>query len=446
MKFRALLAKDFRLLRRTPSIVLLLAVYPALVAVLMGLAVGRPPTKPQVVIVNQVPTDQRKFKIGGKRFDLDKLIKAFYENVDGKPIKSKSAALEAVRTGDAVAAIVIPSTIVDDLKSGTAQGNIEAYFDASNAVRRSYIETTIKGILVDTNRDLTKRFRDTTLGYLKILVNGGTFIGGGRSGSILGLKAGEDLLPALLPYVPPAKRAEVMKLAQTMTIARIGVGYSDSLLNRVGEPIKLDRHPLGVPSNVPSLAIAVAVSVSLMFVALLLGAGMLAFEQEDQMLSRLLRGLVPRTTVVVEKAVLAALCATVVGSLMVFGFAAFVNIRFDRIWAWLPAIAAASLALSVAGVAIGTTSRDVRAASLISFMVGLPLAAAALIPNGSVGPVLYDVIQVISAAFPFKPSFQLIGAGLTPGRDAMVPLLHLAALALAYGMIALRSIRRYQFG
>ena len=237
-----------------------------------------------------------------------------------------------------------------------------------------------------------------------------------------------------------------MKLAQTMTIAKIGVWYSDSLLNRVGEPIKLDKRPLGVPSNVPSLAIAVAVSVSLMFVALLLGAGMLAFEQEDQMLSRLLRGLVSRKSVVTEKSLLAAICATIVGALMVIGFALFVDIRFDRIWAWLPAIGAGALALSVAGVAIGATSRDVRAASLISFMVGLPLAAAALIPKGSVGPALFDSIQVVSAMFPFKPSFELIGAGLTPGRDALTPLLHLAALVLIYGAIASRAIRRYQYG
>lgn len=163
------------------------------------------------------------------------------------------------------------------------------------------------------------------------------------------------------------------------------------------------------------------------------------------MLSRLLRGLVSRTSVVVEKTVLAALCATVVGGLMVFGFAAFVDIRFDRVWVWLPAIGAASLALSVAGVAIGATSRDVRAASLISFMVGLPLAAAALIPKGSVGSALFDTIQVISAVFPFKSSFELIGAGLTPGRDVLVPLLHLAALTLGYGTIASLAIRRYQY-
>jgi ABC-2 type transport system permease protein len=411
----------------------------------MGLAVGKPPAKPHVILVNEVPKNERKIKVGGKRFDLDKLTNQLFDNVDVTEVKNKSDAIKSVKSGDATAAIVIPKDIGAKLSSATAQGNIDAYFDTSNAVRKAFVETTIKGVLVDTNRELTKRFRDQTLKYLHIINNGGKFTGGGRNGKILGLKDGQKLLPEILPYVPANKRAQVQQLAQTMAIAGIGVSYSNQLLNRIGEPIKLERNPLGSTSNVPALAIAVAVSVSLMFVALLLGAGMLAFEQEDQMLSRLLRGLVSRYSIVAEKTLLAAICASFVGALMVAGFGIFVDLRFDRAWAWLPAIAAGSVALGVAGVAIGATSRDVRAASLVSFMVGLPLAAAALIPKGTIGPAMFNLIQIISDLFPFKPAFQLISAGLTPGVDAMGPLLHLLALTLAYGAIAILAIRRYQY-
>jgi ABC-2 type transport system permease protein len=445
MRFSALLAKDFRLLFRTPSITVLLIFYPALVAILMGLAVGKPPAKPHVILVNEVPKKERKIKVGGKRFDLDKLTNQLFDNVDVTEVKTKSDAIKTVKSGDAVAAIVIPKDIGEKLASATAQGNIEAYFDTSNAVRKAFVETTIKGVLVDTNRELTKRFRDQTLDYLDIINKGGNFSGGGRSGKISGLKEGTELLPTLLPYIPEAKRKKVQDLAQTLAIAGIGVSYSNQLLNRIGEPIKLDRNPLGASSSVPALAIAVAVSVSLMFVALLLGAGMLAFEQEDQMLSRLLRGLISRTSIVAEKTLLAGICAAFVGALMVCGFGIFVDLRFDRAWAWLPAIAMGSLALGVAGVAIGATSRDVRAASLVSFMVGLPLAAAALIPKGTIGPAMFNLIQIISDLFPFKPAFQLITAGLTPGVDGGGPLIHLIALTLVYGTIATLAIRRYQY-
>ena len=442
MSLRYLLGKDLRLLKRTPSIVILLALYPALVAILIGLAVGRPPAKPRVAIVNQVPADQRALLIGGKRFDLDKLIKSLYKNVDGYNVKNRAAALQEVKSGDAVAAVVIPSTIVDDLESPLGQGHVEAIFDSSDPTRKAYVENTIKGLLVDTNRDLTDRFSGVALDYLDIIVNGGKIGVGGQTYKVLGLSKGADALPQILPYVPPAQRPELVKLAASLKLARTGARYSNQLLRRVGEPIKLTNKPVGTSSSLSSLAVAVAVSVSAMFVALLLGAGMLAYEQEDQMLARLLRGLAKRRTIVIEKTVLAGLCALVVGTVMVLAFGAFVDIRWERAWAWWPAIIFASLAFGAAGVAVGATSGDVRAASLASFMLGLPLAAAALVPKGAVSDSLYNVLQAINAIFPFKPSLDLIRAGLSPGNDALVPALHLAILILAYCSIASFAIRR----
>ena len=47
--------------------------------------------------------------------------------------------------------------------------------------------------------------------------------------------------------------------------------------------------------------VAVAVTLSLMFVTLLLAAGMLALEREEHAFGRLVRGLVSRTGLLVEK-------------------------------------------------------------------------------------------------------------------------------------------------
>ncbi|MBI4897836.1 MAG: ABC transporter permease [Actinobacteria bacterium] len=442
MKLRFLLAKDLKLLRRTPSVAVLLALYPALVAVLIGLAVGRPPAKPRVAIVNQVPAGERTLLVGGKKFDLDKLIRSVYKNVDGYDVKSRLAAVEEVRSGDAVAAIVIPHDIIDQLESPLAQGRIEAIFDASDPVRRSYVETTIKGLLVDTNQELTKRFSGVALDYMDLIVKGGKITVGTRSIELLGLKGGEKLLPRILPYVPPSQRAELARLGESFRLARIGSRYSDDLLNRVGEPIKLKQKPIGTSSSLPSLAVAVAVCVSAMFVALLLGAGMLAYEQEDQMLQRLLRGLVSRRVVVAEKILLAAICALVVGTVMVLAFGFFIDIRWQRAYAWWPAIVGASLAFGAAGVAIGAASGDVRAASLASFMLGLPLAAAALVPEGAITDSVYSLLQAVNSLFPFKPALELVRAGLAPGREALVPGLHLLALVAAYGALASFAVKR----
>jgi ABC-2 type transport system permease protein len=445
MKFRALLKKDFKMLRRSPSLTLLLVLYPIIVAVLMGLAIGRPQTKPTIVISNQVPKDERVVKLGGSKFDLDKLTGALYENVDAKTVDTTNEAISAVRRGDAVAAIVIPPDIVEQLAGGSAQGAIKVYYDSSNAVRKAAVETTINGVLAGINRELTKTFRDQTLDILHAMVKGGKFEGLGQGGEVLGFAEGKPLLDRLVQYAPAGDRADVRKLATTMQLSQVGVGFADTLLKRIGEPIRLERVPIGTVSSIPALAVAVAACVSMMFVALLLGAGTLALEQEDRMLSRLLRGLLSRTTVVLEKTTLSAICASLVGVLMLAGFSIFLNIQWDRAYVWIPAVVAGAFGLSAAGVAIGALMRDVRAASLVAFMVGLPLAAAALVPSDAVGSVLGAAIDGVSALFPFKPAFDLLSAGLTPGGEPLGPTLHLAALIAVYAAIAVAAVRRYQY-
>lgn len=445
MKFRALLKKDFRMLGRSPALTALLVIYPVIVAVLMGLAIGRPQTKPTIAISNQVPVDQRVVNLGGSSFDLGKLTGSLDQNVQAKNVATTAEALAAVKSGDAVAAVVIPPDIVEQLASGTAQGAIKVYYDSSNAVRRAYVETTINGVLAGINRELTKTFRDQTLTILHALVKGGKFEALGGDGQILGLAEGEKLLDRLVAYAPAADKADVKRLATTTQLSQVGIGFADGLLKRIGEPIRIEREPIGTLSTIPSLAVAVAATVSMMFVALLLGSGMLALEQEDQMLSRLLRGLLSRATVVVEKCTLAAICAALVGLLMLAGFSLFLDIRWDRAYVWIPAVFLGALGLASAGVAIGASLRDVRAASLVAFMIGLPLAAAALVPSDAVGAVLGALITGVSAIFPFKPAFDLLGAGLTPGGDPWLPLAHLLIVTAAYMGLAMLAIRRYQY-
>ena len=130
---------------------------------------------------------------------------------------------------------------------------------------------------------------------------------------------------------------------------------------------------------------------------------------------------------------------------MLVGFSVFLDIRWDRAYLWVPAVVLGAFGLGTAGVAIGASLRDVRAASLVAFMLGLPLAAAALVPSDAVGSVLGALIVGVSAIFPFKPAFDLISAGLTPGGDPLLPLIHLVAVSAAYAAIAVAMIRRYQY-
>ena len=76
-------------------------------------------------------------------------------------------------------------------------------------------------------------------------------------------------------------------------------------------------------------------------------------------------------------------------------------------------------------------------------MLSLPLAFLALVPSGSVAPSLYDLIQALSAIFPFKPTLEAMDAALNDAGGIGRPLLHLAALALAFGVAARLALRRF---
>jgi len=199
----------------------------------------------------------------------------------------------------------------------------------------------------------------------------------------------------------------------------------------------------GGSTSLSSFAIALAVTVTLMFITVLLAAGVLASEREENAFGRLVRGLVSPTALLAEKAVLASVCSLLVALVMLAGLGLFVDLDWGRAPLWVLAAASGALGFAALGLAIGALAREVRAASLLAFMLGLPLAFLALVPSGAVAPLLYDAIRGVSAAFPFRPSLSAMDAALNGSGSLVGPLVHLAALTLAFGALARLGLRRF---
>jgi ABC-2 type transport system permease protein len=154
------------------------------------------------------------------------------------------------------------------------------------------------------------------------------------------------------------------------------------------------------------------------------------------------RGLVSRGALLAEKILLAALCAFAVTLAMTAGLAAFVGLDWGRAPLWALALAAGALGFAALGVAIGAVTREVRAASLMAFLLALPLAFLALVPSGSISPALFDALNIVSGAFPFKPALRSLEAAISGGALAP-PLAHLLALAAGYSVVARLTMRRF---
>jgi ABC-2 type transport system permease protein len=442
---RWLVLKDLRVLWRSPLLVALLVLYPVLVSALIGFALSRGPDKPTVAYLNQVPPDDT-VRLGGQTIDVSKYGNAFFDDVDAVTVASRAEAVEKVKDGSALGAIVIPPDVTGKLQSGLEPATIEVFYNADDPVKARYLEDLVKSHVQDANGELTRQFSKVALSYLDLIVHGGGFDFLGRHFDVLGLERSERILRAAgadLPARSPV-RAQLDQVIDFARVARDNLSLADDALASVGSPIQVRTTVVeGGSTPLGAFAVAVAVTVTLMFVTLLLASGILAIEREENAFRRLARGLVPRTGILVEKVGLAAACSLLVALAMMIGLGLFVGLDFTRVGFWALGLTGGALAFAAMGVAIGALTREVRAASLLAFMVSLPIAFLALVPSGAVSGGLYSAIRVVSALFPFQPTLDAVQAALGDSGSMGQSLLHLATLTLVFGAIGRVGLQRF---
>ena len=450
---RWLLVKDLQILRRSPLLVVLLVAYPVLVALLIGFALSGGPEKPRVAFVNLVPEGEGQFSVGGETRDAADYSERLFEAVDPIRVKTREEAIQLVESGDALGALIIPRDAAERLRSSlslTGSGErpqVEVIYNGGDPLKQQFVESTIESQLAEANLALSSEIAEVGANYLDILLKGGTIDLFLQEINVLGLERSAQVLRATIAALPEDSpyRDELQNVARFAQLAVDNLDLSEEILASISEPVQVRQTVLnGSRTPLDAFAVAIAVTVSLMFVTVLLAAGMLALEREEHAFGRLVRGLVSRTALLAEKVLLAAGCAFVLAVLLVAGLSLFVDISWSQAPKWLLALAFGALAFGALGVAIGAAAREVRAASLLAFLLSLPIAFLALVPGGAVSPALFDVIEAVSAAFPFDPTLEALDRALDEGNQSIAgPLLHLVALALAWGALARLAVRRF---
>jgi ABC-type multidrug transport system permease subunit len=448
---RWLLLKDLQILRRSPLLVALLVLYPLVVALLVGAALSSGPSKPRVAFANLVPPEEAKINVGGQQLDATTYASELFDAVDPIRVDTREEAIEKVRSGEALGALVIPPEVIERLQSTLALGGgepptVEVYYSAENPLKRRYVEATIDATLADANKALSDEIFKEAARYLNLIVVGGSLslpvVG---DVEILGLRNSQRIIDAAIAGLPEDSSARIA-LQQVSRFARLAadnLDVSKPILASIGSPVTVNEKAIGgSSSSLDVFGVEVAVVISLMFVTLLLAAGMLALEREEHAFGRLVRGLVSRSGLLAEKIGLAGLCAWPLAAVMLAVLVAFLDLGWSRTPIWLAALAIAAFAFAALGVAIGGLAREVRAASLLAFMLALPIAALALVPSGAVDSTLYDLIRIVSGAFPFKPALNALDAALS-GGELLAPLAHLVALTIGFALIARLSLRRF---
>jgi ABC-2 type transport system permease protein len=449
---RWLLLKDLQLLRRSPLVTGLLVVYPIVLAVLIGLAISRSPEKPRVAFLDQIPDDAGLSLGATGGFSQEQAYRQLCSKIECVNASSREDVEQKVKDGDVLAGLILPSDFLTKLQAelstnSSEPAKVEVIVNEDDPLKAQVVDDRISSLITEANLLLSQQIVDVASNYEQILAEGGEFEIPflNQRVQILGLRKSEELLRSLEQSVPPDRRSELEQVTDFARLARQNLSLADQLLTSIRQPIAVDKQVTS--ASIPPLdtfAVAVAAAITLLFVTVLLVSGSLALEREENTFTRLTRGLVSQTGLLVEKAALGTAAALVVTLLMLAAITPFQSIAWERIHLIVPAILLAGLASSALGLAIGAAAREVRASALLAFALALPVAFLSLVPSGTVGKGLLDVIHVIAGAFPFRPALDALSGALSAsGPDLGLPLLHLALLAVGYLVLARLALRRF---
>ena len=303
---RWLLLKDLQILRRSPLQAFLLVAYPVLIAVLVGFAISRTPEKPRVAFLNEVPA-QSRVSVGTTQLPKIGVSDRICERVECVHVKDHAEAEEEVRSGDVLAALILPADLVDNINSLSTPvprtPEVEVIVNEEDPVKARLVNDRINSLMTQANLVIARQIAHEGGKFVGLVVNGGQLSVLGQAIQILGLGNTARILHAVRASLPPgALRDSLDQVLRFTTLTKSNLGTAATLLTRLSQPIAVDKQV--VNASTPPLevfAIAVAATFTLAFVTVLLVAGSLALEREENAFPRLTRGLVSRSALLTEK-------------------------------------------------------------------------------------------------------------------------------------------------
>jgi ABC-2 family transporter protein len=433
-----MLRKDALVLRRSPLLLGILLAYPVAIAVLVGLVAGYASSKPRVALVdedNLPPT----VVVGGKRFHVDRTIKQVSKNVKLVRLNREDAERQ-LRTGKVVAVVTVPPGFITTLRGMVRSPQLE--LELSRGTLSSRVEQQVQALVYSLNRQLQRAYIANNLRYVSLILRGGDGSFLGEPIEVLGIEKAQRLL-AEMPQT-----ARTRRLVGFLHDARLALANTDDALRSTAHPIELVRAPLRGRTWVLSAEVqAYALGLTITFLALLLAAGSLAAERDENVIGRLARGLVGLGHLVWAKVALAAAVALVLGLAIAIAFGAIIEvggITGGEPWRRLPllvvGLALAGGSLGALGALLGALAREARSASLVALLVVMPIVFLGLIPAEVVPPAGWA-----SDVLPFTHSVRFFSSALydlSPWGSVAREALWLLVLGALFGGLARLGARR----
>jgi ABC-2 type transport system permease protein len=419
-------------------LVAVLVAYPLLVAGLVGLVAGYGSSKPRVALVDEDGLPAR-IAVGGRTFRINDAIDEVSKNVHLIRLDSDDARRQ-LATGRVVATLTVPAGFVAALRSGLRAPTL--FYETTRGGIAPRVTQQVQALVYSLNRRLQQAYVATDLSYVDLIVRGGTRRFGGRTYHVLGLERMQKLLDQLPSTV------QVARIREFAQIAGVALGLTGSLLSSTANPIRLERAREPSRSSLLSAQVqAYALALTVTFLALLLAAGAIAAERDENTIGRLARGLVSLGELVWAKVALAAVVAVALGLAIAVVFGVIVEaggVAGGQPWGRLPllmvGVAVAGASLGAIGTLLGALARETRTASLVAVLVVMPIVFLGLVPR-EVSPLA----GWLSDGLPFVHAVRYFASSLYDGDPWGVvgrELAWLVGLGAIFGGLARLATRR----
>jgi len=275
---RWLARKDLLILGRSRLLVGLLIVYPVAIALLIGFAISRSPSRPRVAIVDETPPGET-VRVGDQHVSVGQYARQLFGQVQAVSVATRAQAIEQVKSAAVLAAVVIPSDIAARVASATAQAEVEVVYNG-DALEQSIVQSQIGSALAQANLGFSKQIQQAAARVIEVLLKGGSLGALGANQNLIALDAIPPLLHGVMAHQPPGPdRAALERVADFAQFAAQNLAISRQVLSTIGQPIRVRSTLLhGRRTPLDTFAVVVAVTVSLMFLCILLAAGGVALE------------------------------------------------------------------------------------------------------------------------------------------------------------------------
>jgi ABC-type Na+ efflux pump permease subunit len=441
---RLLLGKDLRVLARSRGLLAALVVYPLVIAVIVALVVRYAGDRPRIALVDEdgLPSE---IVVGEVAFDVQRVFDRAAEDVELVRL-DRDEAQRQLANGDVLGIVVIPAGFERRIRGMTESPTV--VLEVTEGGLSNRIVEKVQALVFAVNRELQDAYIEANLEYVDLLLDGGPGSFLGNEFDVIGLEEAARRLEPLTRHPDPEVAVEAQELLRFVEQATLAIENVDTALEATARPVELERSEIeGRALLLGSTVQAYGIALTLGFVALLLAAAGIAAERDENVIGRLIRRPVGRSALVGEKMAFVAIVGGAIGLVLAIVFGLVVEIGDlpgGEPWGRLPLIVLGLLlggaAFGAVGVLVGVLAREARAATLLAFLVALPMMLLGLVPRSVV-----EAAGWISDAFPFAHTARLLSAALgdtDPAVDVLREAGWLIGLGLAYAAAARLSVRR----